>query len=186
MLDRVFEKLQLEQILRVRIELFALDSTSVKVHPDGTGALRKTGRSRSKMSRGRNTRNHLLCRGCSNGRELPAFCRQRVRCAGERELLRGLGPMLESPPLWTDRAYEDAQTRALARSLGMVPVVPAKRDRCTPMSLRPRALQRRNETERRFKGFRRVFTRFENSTCSVSASPASPLWWRRCGSVNRL
>ena len=44
MLDRVFEKLQLEQILRVRIELFALDSTSVKVHPDGTGALKKTGR----------------------------------------------------------------------------------------------------------------------------------------------
>ena len=45
-LDRAFEKLQLEQILRVRIELFALDSTSVKVHPDGTGALKKTGRSR--------------------------------------------------------------------------------------------------------------------------------------------
>jgi transposase len=32
-LDRVFEKLQLEQIVRIRIEAFALDSTSVKVHP---------------------------------------------------------------------------------------------------------------------------------------------------------
>src|SRR4030095_10945160 len=41
-LDRVFEKLQLEQIVRVRIEAFSLDSTSVKVHPDGTGALKKT------------------------------------------------------------------------------------------------------------------------------------------------
>jgi transposase len=41
-LDRVFEKLQLEQIVRIRIEAFALDSTSVKVHPDGTGALKKT------------------------------------------------------------------------------------------------------------------------------------------------
>jgi len=40
-LDRVFERLQLEQIVRVRIELFALDSTSVKVHPDETGALKK-------------------------------------------------------------------------------------------------------------------------------------------------
>jgi transposase len=41
-LDRVFEKLQQEQIVRIRIEAFSLDSTSVKVHPDGTGALKKT------------------------------------------------------------------------------------------------------------------------------------------------
>ena len=43
-LDRVFEKLQLEQIVRIKIEAFSLDSTSVKVHPDGTGALKKTDR----------------------------------------------------------------------------------------------------------------------------------------------
>ncbi len=36
-LDPVFEKLQLEQIVRIKIEAFSLDSTSVKVHPDGTG-----------------------------------------------------------------------------------------------------------------------------------------------------
>ena len=29
---------------RIKIEAFCLDSTSVKVHPDGTGALKKTGR----------------------------------------------------------------------------------------------------------------------------------------------
>src|SRR5204863_5582138 len=46
-MDRVFEKLQLEQIVRIRIEAFSLDSTSVKVHPDGTGALKKTGHSQS-------------------------------------------------------------------------------------------------------------------------------------------
>ncbi len=40
--DRVFEKLQTEQIVRIKIEAFSLDSTSVKVHPDGTGALKKT------------------------------------------------------------------------------------------------------------------------------------------------
>ena len=39
-LDRVFERLQSEQIVRIQIEAFALDSTSVKVHPDGTGALK--------------------------------------------------------------------------------------------------------------------------------------------------
>jgi transposase len=43
-LDRVFEKLQLEQIVHIKIEAFSLDSTSVKVHPDGTGALKKTDR----------------------------------------------------------------------------------------------------------------------------------------------
>jgi transposase len=46
-LDRVFEKLQLEQIVRIKIEAFSLDSTIVKVHPDGTGALKKTDRSPS-------------------------------------------------------------------------------------------------------------------------------------------
>jgi len=43
-LERVFEKLQQEQIVRIKIEAFCLDSTSVKVHPDGTGALKKTDR----------------------------------------------------------------------------------------------------------------------------------------------
>src|SRR5579859_3995168 len=41
-LDRVFEQLQREQIVRIKIEAVALDSTIVKVHPDGTGALKKT------------------------------------------------------------------------------------------------------------------------------------------------
>ena len=41
-LDRVFEKLQMEQIVRIKIEAFSLDSTAVKVHPDGTGALKTT------------------------------------------------------------------------------------------------------------------------------------------------
>jgi transposase len=40
-LDRVFEKLQTEQIVRIKIEAFSLDSTSIKVHPDGTGTLKK-------------------------------------------------------------------------------------------------------------------------------------------------
>lgn len=43
-LDRIFARLQQEQILAIRIEHVCLDSTSIKVHPDGTGALKKTGR----------------------------------------------------------------------------------------------------------------------------------------------
>jgi transposase len=41
-LDRVFEELQRAQIVQIRIEAVSLDSTIVKVHPDGTGALKKT------------------------------------------------------------------------------------------------------------------------------------------------
>ena len=41
-LDRVFEQLQRSQVVRIRIEAVSLDSTIIKVHPDGTGALKKT------------------------------------------------------------------------------------------------------------------------------------------------
>ena len=40
MLDKMFEELQREQVVRIRIEAVSLDSTSIKVHPDGTGALK--------------------------------------------------------------------------------------------------------------------------------------------------
>ena len=46
-LDRVFERLQREQIIRIKLEAVSLDSTMVKVHPDGTGALKKTARNPS-------------------------------------------------------------------------------------------------------------------------------------------
>jgi transposase len=46
-LDRLFEKLQQEQVVRIKIETVSLDSTIVKVHPDGTGAGKKTDPSRS-------------------------------------------------------------------------------------------------------------------------------------------
>jgi transposase len=46
-LDRLFQKLQESQIVRIKIEAVSLDSTIVKVHPDGTGALKKTAHSPS-------------------------------------------------------------------------------------------------------------------------------------------
>ena len=41
-LDRVFEQLQRERIVRVQLEVVSKDSTTVKVHPGGTGALKET------------------------------------------------------------------------------------------------------------------------------------------------
>lgn len=42
-LDRVFEQLQREKLIHIKIEAGSLDSTIVKVHPNGTGALKKVG-----------------------------------------------------------------------------------------------------------------------------------------------
>ena len=41
-LDQVFAHLQQEQLVRIKLEAGSMDSTIVKVHPDGMGALKKT------------------------------------------------------------------------------------------------------------------------------------------------
>ena len=40
-LDRIFEQLQRQRLMQVRIESISLDSTIIKVHPDGSGASKK-------------------------------------------------------------------------------------------------------------------------------------------------
>jgi len=40
-LQAVFEQLQAPQVVRIKIEAVSLDSTIIKVYPDGTGALKK-------------------------------------------------------------------------------------------------------------------------------------------------
>ena len=42
-LDRVFSALQERDIINIQVDHVSLDSTAVKVHPDGTGALKNTG-----------------------------------------------------------------------------------------------------------------------------------------------
>jgi transposase len=80
-LDRVFEKLQVQQIVRIKLEAVSLDSTSIKVHPDGTGALKK----RTTVYRQKPWRMEHQgaygCRGCSNGHSLRSVSWQRARCS---------------------------------------------------------------------------------------------------------
>ena len=45
-LDRLFDALQKHHMVRVSVDCLGLDSRSIKVHPDGTGAPKKTGRNR--------------------------------------------------------------------------------------------------------------------------------------------
>ena len=63
-----------------------------------------------------------------------------------------------------DRASEGQEPRHLAVTLGVTPVVPPRQNRRAPWAYARQLSKRRNEVERLFrrvKGFRRLFTRFE-------------------------
>lgn len=51
-LQRLFEGLQQEDIIGIRMEAICLDSTSIKVHPNGTGALKKAANKESGVPAG--------------------------------------------------------------------------------------------------------------------------------------
>jgi transposase len=81
-----------------------------------------------------------------------------------RQLLGGIGPLPAPLHLIMDRAYEDNETRQLALDFGFIPVVPPKSNRLDPWHYDRALYRKRNEVERlfrRLKGFRRIFSRFE-------------------------
>src|SRR5665213_295342 len=88
-LDRVFEKLQMEQIVRIKLEAVSLDSTSVKVHPDGTGVLKKRSTVDRQVSRRMEHQDSYGCRRCSDGHNLLPVTRQRARCSGRSRVAAG-------------------------------------------------------------------------------------------------
>ena len=81
-LDRLFEELQHQQLIRVKIEAVSLDSTIVKVHPDGTGALKKRPAGHRQVSRRMDDEDSYGCRGCSNGSDVRPVSGPGTRCAG--------------------------------------------------------------------------------------------------------
>lgn len=50
-IKRLFEALQTEGIIRIRMEAVCMDSTTVKVHPNGTGALKNRKASNRQVAR---------------------------------------------------------------------------------------------------------------------------------------
>ena len=164
-LDRVFEQLQANQIVRVKLEAVSLDSTSVKVHPDGTGALKKNGPQAIGKSRGGwNTKIHLVAADARTALTFSLSPGQAHDAPAGRELLRRMGTQAQPLHLLMDRAYEGNETRQLALDLGFIPVVPPLRTRVDPWEYDREMYRRRNEVERlfrRLKGFRRIFSRFE-------------------------
>src|ERR1035438_7569838 len=164
-LDRVFEKLQLEQIVRIKIEAFSLDSTSVKVHPGGTGALKKNGPQAIGKSRGGwTTKIHMVAADARTAITFALSPGQASDTVEGRKLLGGIGPLPAPLHLIMDRAYEDNATLQLALDFGFIPVVPPRHNRLEPWQYDKAMYRRRNEIERlfrRLKGFRRIFSRFD-------------------------
>jgi len=79
-LDRVFARLQQEQILAIRVEHVCLDSTTIKVHPDGTGALKKRPASHWALAGRMHHQDSSGCRECSVRLDAQTFPRSGGRC----------------------------------------------------------------------------------------------------------
>ncbi|WP_226462176.1 IS5 family transposase [Hydrogenophaga taeniospiralis] len=164
-LDRMFEELQRAQVVRIKIEAVSLDSTSIKVHPDGTGAPKKNGpQSIGKSRGGWNTKIHMVAADARTAVTFSLSPGQAHDAPEGRRLLSSLGPTSRPVHLLMDRAYEGNETRQLALDLGFVPVVPPMKTRIEPWEYDREMYKRRNEVERlfrRLKGYRRIFSRFE-------------------------
>ena len=81
-----------------------------------------------------------------------------------RALLENWDKPVANAPLATDRAYEGGETRGLAETLEMTPVVPPKANRKVKWDYDKDLYKLRNEVEglfRRLRGCRRIYTRFE-------------------------
>jgi hypothetical protein len=63
-LQRVFERLQVEQVIAIKVEAVSPDNTIVKVHPDGTGALKKRPTSHWQITRRMDHQNSFGRRRC--------------------------------------------------------------------------------------------------------------------------
>jgi transposase len=128
-LTRVFERLQQEQLLSLEIKSVSLDSTSIKVHPDGTGALKKRATGDWQIAGGWTTKLHMLA---ASERLAVTFFLSPGNChdAPEgRKLLNKVGNSLGECSVLMDKAYEGDETRKLVVELGYTPVVPPKHNR---------------------------------------------------------
>ena len=81
-LDRVFEHLQREQIVRIKLEAGSMDGALVEVRPDGTGAPKKPSPIHRPILWRLDRQDSYGCHGCSNGPRVLALAGTDPRCPG--------------------------------------------------------------------------------------------------------
>jgi transposase len=106
-LDRVFSALQRQQIIRVRVEAVSLDSTLVKVHPEGTGALQNGPQTIGKSRGGWTTKLHLVAADARSAVSFALSAGNAGDTPARRELLKATP--LPAQYVIMDRAYEGAK-----------------------------------------------------------------------------
>ena len=165
MLERLFAALREPHAPGGDANCFGLDSTGAEVHPDGTGARKTNGpQSIGKLRGGWYAKIRMVS---ASDRQAMIF-RLSGGQANDAPEGRALPESWVNPvagaPLAMDRAYEGDETRRLVRDIGMTPVVPPKTNRKAEREYDRKTYKLRNEIERlfrRFKGYRRLFTRFD-------------------------
>ena len=186
-LDRVFEHLQREQILRIKIGVVSLDGATVRVHPDGAGARKKRPPVHWKSRGGWTAKIHPAAANDRTALTLSLSPGQAHDAPEGRWLPGRLGPEREGLPLLMDRACEGDETRRLAVEMGFAPVAAPRRDRVEPWEYDRELYRKRNEVERlfgRLKAFRRVSTRFDKLDALFRGSSTSLSSLMPCVSVN--
>ncbi len=123
--DCVFEEMLRQQLIRIKIEAVSVDSTSVKVHPDGMGALKKTDHKPLASPVADGTQKFIwLPRMPGTAVTFSLSSGQAHDAPAGRELLRTLDGLPQGCRVVMDRAYEGNETRQLVLDLGFEPVVP--------------------------------------------------------------
>jgi transposase len=163
-LDRLFEELQHQQLARIKIEAVSLDNTTVKMHPDGTGAQKNGVQSIGRSRGGWTTKIHMVAADARTAQTFSLTPGQAGDAPAGRELLRHLASLPKRCRVIMDRAYEGNETRQLVLDLGLTRWVPPPSTRVEPWRYCKAWYRRRNEIGRpfrRLKGFRRIFSRFD-------------------------
>ena len=161
--DLIEKELQSQSISIKGIQALALDSTSIQVHPDGTGAPKKGPQAIGKSRGGRTTKIH----GIVSGIDQPI-----VRCLspgsasddpeGQKVMTQVPKKIRRGKPLLMDKAYEGDACRAKVIACGRRPVVPPKSNRKKPWKYKKKLYKKRDIVEcyfRSIKQCRQVFTR---------------------------
>ena len=138
---------------RALADRFGLDSTSVKVHPDGASAQVKSGpQSIGKLRGGWNTKIRMVSASDRYAMIFRLSVRQARDAPEGRVLLESWDKPVAKAPLAMDDAYEGDKARGgLVETLGMTPVVPPKANRKVKWDYDKDLYKPRNEVERLFR-----------------------------------
>lgn len=153
------------------IQALSLDSTIVKVHPNGCGARKKGPQAIGRRLGGWISKIDMVAASCRDALVWSLTPGQAGDGPEGRHLIEALGVQGSPIYLLMDSACGGDDLRAASLERNLLPVVPAHPLRKLPWPLGKQRYRQRNEVERlfrRIKTYRRVLRATTNSTPSTS------------------